>query len=113
MAIVKFIFVCVLLILACSLAVIPVEGRHLKSEKTKESNEKPMIQGEESETVSRKGGVGTSALHGDEFQPAAPAHVENIGAANPGPIKDSSSLSPDEIDDFRPTDPGHSPGVGH
>ncbi|KAJ4964866.1 hypothetical protein NE237_016715 [Protea cynaroides] len=101
MAKVKFIFVFViLLVLVFSHALTSVEGRHLLG-KTKVSNKKPITPGEKTESsVARKGGESTSALP-DESQAVALAHIESIEPV--GPV----------IDDFRPTNPGHSPGVGH
>ncbi|KAJ4965481.1 hypothetical protein NE237_017330 [Protea cynaroides] len=111
MATVKFIFVCVvLLVLVFSQAVTSVKGRHLLA-KTKESNDKPITPTEKTEgTVARKGGESTSAL-ADESPAVALAHIESTEPA--GPVKDSRVPAQGHIDDFRPTDPGHSPGVGH
>lgn len=132
MAKVKFIFASVLLlVLAFSHAINSVEGRHLKIGKPKGSNKKPAITPREksTETTPRKVGENSSTLLGDqhasktmvhvanEFQPAvALVHNQDIQAANTAdPLDDSprAPAPPGHIEDFRPTAPGHSPGIGH
>ncbi|XP_042487037.1 precursor of CEP9-like [Macadamia integrifolia] len=132
MAKVKFIFASVLLlILAFSYAVNSVEGRHLKIGKTKDSNKRPITPREKTEAASRKLGENTNTLRSEhasktivqvaiKFQPAGLVHMEAIEVANPTvPLNDSQSPPPPppppqgHIEDFRPTAPGHSPGIGH
>ncbi|XP_043714438.1 precursor of CEP5-like [Telopea speciosissima] len=129
MAKVKFIFASVLLlVIAFSHAVNSVEGRHLK---TKQSNKKkkpiittPTREKSSHETASRKvGGENGSKTMADvakEFQPAGAALVDIVdideASVNPAvPLDDDSSPSPPphHMEDFRPTAPGHSPGIGH
>ncbi|XP_042493889.1 precursor of CEP3-like [Macadamia integrifolia] len=120
MANVKFIFAFVLLLaFAFSHAVNSVEGRHLKIGMTKVSNKKPITPTEKIETSSTKVGENISSLRGvsKEFKPAAAlVHMEATEDANPAvPLINSPSPPPPpgQTEGFRPTAPGHSPGIGH
>ncbi|XP_042493782.1 precursor of CEP9-like [Macadamia integrifolia] len=126
MAKVMFILASVLIfVVAFSHAVNSVEGRHLKIGKTKVSNKKPITPTEKTETASRKLGENTSTFRGDhasktmahvanEFKAAALVDIKHNETTNPGvPLDDSRSPPPGHIEDFRPTAPGHSPGIGH
>ncbi|KAK3222435.1 hypothetical protein Dsin_009460 [Dipteronia sinensis] len=115
----KLIFSCLLLVLIFGQEIESIQGRHLKLGK---NNEFPKFQSHnkiilEKETRKIYNAKQNNNLHGEEFPtvrvtananlmspPAAPSVV--VGESLPPP-------PPKHADDFRPTAPGHSPGVGH
>ncbi|KAK2657440.1 hypothetical protein Ddye_010492 [Dipteronia dyeriana] len=115
----KLIFSFLLLVLIFGQEIPSIQGRHLKFWK---NNEFPKFQSHnkiilEKETRKIHNAKQNNNLHGEEFPtvkvttnanlmspPAAPSAA--VGESLPTP-------SPKHADDFRPTAPGHSPGVGH
>ncbi|CAK9167138.1 unnamed protein product [Ilex paraguariensis] len=100
------------------------EGRHLRLETR---NEFPNLQTQTkiSEKETRKTAEHSTNLHGDTTNKAAYVHgadvpVAPMTAERPPPMPPSQAVDvsrppppPGHVDDFRPTVPGHSPGVGH
>ena len=114
----KLIFSCLLLVLIFGQEIESIQGRNLKLGK---KNEFPKLQAYnkilEKETRKINNAKQNNSLHGEEFPtvrvtananlispPAAPSVA--VGESLPPP-------PPRHVDDFRPTAPGHSPGVGH
>ncbi|XVE82767.1 hypothetical protein DITRI_Ditri16bG0032200 [Diplodiscus trichospermus] len=53
-------------------------------------------------------------LHGVNINKAAVANTQSPPSTPPSVvIGETQALPPKKVDDFRPTAPGHSPGVGH
>ncbi|TXG59461.1 hypothetical protein EZV62_014034 [Acer yangbiense] len=117
----KLIFSCFLLVLIFGQEIQSIQGRHLKFGK---NNEFPKLQSHnkiilEKETRNINNAKQNNNLHGEEFptvRVTANANLMSPPAAPSVAVGDQSLPPPPpprHTDDFRPTAPGHSPGVGH
>ncbi|XP_044470545.1 precursor of CEP5-like [Mangifera indica] len=109
----KHTFACLVLVLIFCQEIQSIEGRHLKLER---QNEFPKLQiyNKILEEVTRELAKQKSNLHGDENTTVTAANDNVSPPTAPSlPVGESPSPPPKRADDFRPTAPGHSPGVGH
>ncbi|GKU98993.1 hypothetical protein SLEP1_g11915 [Rubroshorea leprosula] len=91
-----------------------VEGRHLKFHSEKLKTYKRFFAKETEETA--KVVESRSSLHAADKIKAVNADVQSPPAAplTPGAMAGASQAPPPRhVDNFRPTAPGHSPGIGH
>ncbi|KAK9284660.1 hypothetical protein L1049_023836 [Liquidambar formosana] len=113
MAQIKLIFACVFLLIF-SQEIQPIEGRHLKLGK---KNELPKLLQTHSKFLVKETNIAEdiSKLNDDSTNKTVHANEPPPPTA-PGQVVDESTPPPPlgrGVDDFRPTAPGHSPGVGH
>ena len=108
MALSKLISAFLFLVFILSQQIQSIEGRHLRE--GKQSIESKTIQTQtkiyETETIKHD-----DRLHGDdksneEITSVSPPTLPTVNVSQPPPTNRG-------VDDFRPTTPGHSPGVGH
>ncbi|XP_058078280.1 precursor of CEP6-like [Magnolia sinica] len=117
---------CVFLLVLLFNAIISSEGRHLKVEKRKECKKCKVDSSNNIAGETRKGGVESPSVHHygtnttDHYQSKSVSNMEDFRPTAPGhspgvghSVKDKGIDSLSNMDDFRPTEPGHSPGVGH
>ncbi|KAJ4714913.1 Precursor of CEP3 [Melia azedarach] len=113
MAQIKLTFVCLLLVLIFCQEIQSIEGRNLKLERAKElpklQTYKKIVK-REAENISEH----RNNLHGDKYPTVnasdaalSPPTAPTVGAGEALPPP------PKSAENFRPTAPGHSPGVGH
>ena len=109
MALSKLISAFLFLVFILSQQIQSIEGRHLRE--GKKSIESKTIQTQtkiyETETIKHD-----DRLHGDdksnkEITGVSPPTLPTVNVSQPPPPPNRG------VDDFRPTSPGHSPGVGH
>ncbi|KAJ4714909.1 Precursor of CEP3 [Melia azedarach] len=113
MAQIKLTFVCLLLVLIFSQEIQSIEGRNLKLER---ANELPKLQTykkiaeKEPENISEQ----KNNLHGDKYPTVSASNADLSPPTAPSVgVGESVPPPPKNAENFRPTAPGHSPGVGH
>ncbi|KAK3222455.1 hypothetical protein Dsin_009480 [Dipteronia sinensis] len=117
----KLLFSCLLLVLIFGQEIQSIQGRHLKFCK---NNDFPKLQSHnkiilEKETKNINNTKQNNNLHGEQVptvRVTANANLMSPPAALSVAVGDQSLPPPPpsrHADDFRPTAPGHSPGVGH
>ncbi|KAK2657438.1 hypothetical protein Ddye_010490 [Dipteronia dyeriana] len=117
----KLIFSFLLLVLIFGQEIQSIQGRHLKFWK---NNEFPKLQSHnkiilEKETRNINNAKQNNNLHGEEFPKVRVTPNANLMSppAAPSVAAGDQSLPPPprprNTDDFKPTAPGHSPGIGH
>ncbi|OAY35414.1 hypothetical protein MANES_12G100000v8 [Manihot esculenta] len=109
-------FTCVFFVLIFSQELHSVDGRHLKHEKKHKSSKlhtSNKFEKEQTKFVDKLNVHG----HNDSSVEVPPASRSSPAIPIPsGAVVDEpppSPTTPGHVDDFRPTAPGHSPGVGH
>ncbi|XP_031265552.1 precursor of CEP3-like [Pistacia vera] len=113
MAQIKLTFAFLVLVLIFCQEIQCIEGRHLKLERQNESP-KLQIYNKLLKKETRKLAEQKSNLHGDENTTVRAANANVSPPTAPtAPVGELAPPPPKHADDFRPTAPGHSPGVGH
>ncbi|XP_044470546.1 precursor of CEP5-like [Mangifera indica] len=113
MAQIKLNFACLVLVLIVCQEIQSIEGRHLKLVR---QNELPKLQiyNKILEEETRKLVEQKNNLHGDENTTVTAANPDVSPPTAPSvAVGESPPPPPKHADDFRPTAPGRSPGVGH
>ncbi|KAL5752912.1 hypothetical protein ACOSP7_023098 [Xanthoceras sorbifolium] len=116
----KLFFSCLLLVLIFGQEIQSIQGRHLKIEN---KNGVPKLRTSnkilEKEKRKMNNAKQNNNLHSDGFPTVRVALAANANLMSP-PAAPSVAVGeslppppPRHVDDFRPTAPGHSPGVGH
>ncbi|KAK9990594.1 hypothetical protein SO802_025579 [Lithocarpus litseifolius] len=109
MAQIKLIYAFLFLVFILSQQIQSIEGRHLREGKKNIESKTIQTQTKIYKTETIKHG---SVLHGDDKS------IEEINSVSPPTLPTVSVSQPPPppnrvVDDFRPTTPGHSIGVGH
>jgi hypothetical protein len=78
-----------------------IEGRHLKTRASNKFLQKELVENNSKSHVNEKSDKTVNATPMSPPSPPSPV----VSEPHPSP--------PGHVDDFRPTAPGHSPGVGH
>ncbi|KAF3961813.1 hypothetical protein ACB098_02G166000 [Castanea mollissima] len=109
MAVSKLISAFLFLVFILSQQIQSIEGRHLRE--GKKSIEPITIQTQtkiyETETIKHGGGFDGDNKSNEEINSVSLPTVPTVNVSQPPPPPNRG------VDDFRPTTPGHSPGVGH
>ncbi|KAJ4714910.1 protein transport protein SEC31-like [Melia azedarach] len=112
MARIKLTFVCLLLVFIFCQENQSIEGRNLKFERAKElpklQTYKKIVK-KESENISEQ----KNNLHGDKYPTVSASDADLSPPTAPSVGAGESVPPPKNAENFRPTAPGHSPGVGH
>lgn len=108
-------FVCLLLVLIFCQEIQSIEARNLKHEREEKTPKLEIYNNGLEKEAKKINPVKNANLHGDEYATAKEANASNASSpTEPSVVVGLSTPPPPRhVDDFRPTAPGHSPGVGH